>query len=236
MTDDDYDDELLAPPGDVSAGAAESIDDAAVAAEWHPSHGYPDARTSVRIWVDDETRQVTKVRVSPRWREILGPNRSLEQAFAEAFFVASVRVAPALEPDSVVEESTPDPDSTLTWDDLPDLNEELTRLDERFRQLQQRPADEIRWARHDGDKTVAHRGPVSVTLTLEGLAESVRLDRQWLQTAGADQIAAAVLETVRTAYARYQPPEYVPGEFEELALDFARVERDLITIMAKGTE
>lgn len=237
MTDDQYDDELLAPPGDVLAEAAPVVDDPveATEAQWHPSHGFPDSRTAVRVWVDEETRHLTKVHVSPRWRDVLGANRSLDDAFQEALMAASVRVG---SPDPFLPEPTEeqgsDPDSPLTWADLPAIQERMLSLHERAQELRQRDPKEVRWADLQGEKTHVKRGPVSVTLSLQGLAEHVRIDRHWLQSATADQIEAAVLQTTRAAYTQYVPPVFVPGEHEELALEMERTERDLITIMAKG--
>ncbi|MBB1509141.1 hypothetical protein [Tessaracoccus sp. MC1756] len=234
MTDDDFDDEILAPPTDVVAEAAAVADDSH---EWHPSHGFADARLAVRIWVDEDVRQLTKVHVSPRWREILGPNRTLEDAFEEAFFAASLRSAGASDPldFTVLPEPTPDPESTLTWDDFDAVQERIVALGERQAALRDRPDHEIRWADIDGEKTVAQRGPVSVSLTWSGLAEAVRFDRNWLRTATPEHISAAVLQTARSAYANYHPPHFVPGEHEELAGEFFQAQRDLLTIMAKGT-
>ncbi|NHB83728.1 hypothetical protein G7085_00780 [Tessaracoccus sp. HDW20] len=83
------DDDLLAPKG-VATGA-EDDDADEFAGDWQPAHGFPDTRRAVRIWVDEDTRRLRRVRLSTRWRERLGTAR-LEDAFAEAFFLANARV------------------------------------------------------------------------------------------------------------------------------------------------
>ncbi|GAA4905646.1 hypothetical protein GCM10025789_26220 [Tessaracoccus lubricantis] len=235
MTAEDFDDDMLAPPIDGVAGGIGGVDDHdGHTDEWHPSHGFTDARMAVRVWVDEESRHVAKVHVSPRWREVLGANRSLEDAFQEAFFAASVRVddGSSLIPD-VLPEATPDPDSTLTWADLEAVQERVLVLTERQEALSSRPDDQIRWAHLEGEQTLARRGPVTVALSWSGLAESVRFERNWLLSATSEQIEAGVLSTCRSAHANYSPPVFVPGEHEELAEEFHRAQRDLLTIMAK---
>ncbi len=120
------DDELLAPLGYSQEDPADDEESDELQGEWHFAHGFPDTRRSVRIWVDEDTRHLTKVRLSTRWRDRLGTHR-LEDAFAEAFFLANARVGdvPTLQPPAL-EECEGDP--SLTWDDYPQIEEKIQSL------------------------------------------------------------------------------------------------------------
>lgn len=237
VTDEEFADELLAPPSDVAAEDQPVMDDpaAAVPDQWHPSHGFADHRMAVRVWVDEDSRQLTRIHVSPRWRDILGPHRSLEDAFLEAFLAASIRSG--ADPLDTTEPAiaTARAEGELGWADLEDVTETILALVEKQADLGARAPEDVRWATHEGEQTVVRRGPVTLTLSLAGLAESVRFDRTWQHAATADQIAAAVLKTARSAYADYTPPVLIPGEHEELAEEFFQAQRDLLTIMEKGS-
>lgn len=225
------DDELLAPPG-VCDNAADDTEEAA--GEWTSAHGFPDTRRAVRIWVDEDTRRLKRVRLSTRWRDRLG-NHRLEDAFAEAFFLANARVGdvPVLTPPAI---EVPDGDPTLTWEDQPRLLERIEELVERSVELQNRPAEQIRWADFQGTAVSASsaHGHVSVTLSLAGLTDSVEFDKAWLRQARMGEIAEAVQNAHERAYARYEPPVFIPGEHEELARDLAAARGALRSIMSKG--
>lgn len=236
MTHEQFDDEFLAPPGDVMTESIQpSSDHPESADQWHPSHGFTDSRMAVRIWLDESARRISKVHVSSRWGEILGPNRELQDAFDEAFFVASIRLASGNEPLDFGNGSEPeaDPDSPLTMADLPTVSERMLVLSEKQQALLAKPDHEVRWADLDGERVLVERGPVVLSLSWAGLAERVRFDRTWLRSATSEQIASAVLQAANSAYARYVPPAFVPGEHEELATEFFQAQCDLLSIMAK---
>lgn len=237
MTDEEYEDELLAPPGDVATGVGPVTEDPTdqPEAQWYPFHGFPDSRTAVRVWVDEQSRELTRVHVSPRWREVLGPKRTLDDAFREALFAASVRAGgpdPFLpQPDDDAEPGALD----AAHLDAEEVRARITNLNERFDELAQRPPHDVRWADLQGEKTIAQRGPVSVTLSLDRTVEAVRLERAWCVSASPENIETAVLQTARLAYANYVAPVFVPGEHEELASEFEQARRDLMSILAKGS-
>lgn len=235
VTHEQFEDELLAPPAGVMTESGQPESDQAEPIEWHPSHGFTDSRMAVRIWLDESARRISKVHVSPRWREILGPNRELQDAFGEAFFGASVRSSGGHEPldSAALPEPTADPESPLTIADLPVVKERILALSEKQHTLLAKPDHEVRWADLDGDRVMIERGPVSLSLSWAGLADRVRFDRNWLRTATSEQIASAVHQAATSAYARYVPPTFVPGEHEELATEFFQAQRDLLSIMAK---
>ncbi|WP_040284379.1 hypothetical protein [Tessaracoccus massiliensis] len=237
MTDEEFDDELLAPPSDVATDPAPVVDDPAAGAEdkWLPAHGFTDARLAVRIWVEESSRQITRVHVSPRWREVLGPNRGLDAAFGEAFFAASVRVGGDASLPTFSTGDIQDEESHHSLPDEEEVQERVLVLLEKQAALAARPPQEVRWAQFDGEQTVVTKGPVTLSLSLAGIADSVSFDRAWLQSAESEAIATGVLQAARLAYDKYTPPVLVPGEHEELAQEFARAQRDLLTIMEKGS-
>lgn len=222
---------MLAPP--VSAEHEVDEDPDELRGEWNPALGYPDTRRVVRIWVDDDTRRLTKVRLSPRWRERLGTHR-LEDAFAEAFLLANARLGevPAL---TVPEPAEPEIDPALTWDDLPRIQEQVNALLEQAADLIRTPPEDIVWADFTGQQVsgTAARGNVTVILSLAGTTESVRFDRSWLAGARMNEVADAVLSAHGNAYARYVAPTFIPGDHELLADELAQARRALGSISSK---
>lgn len=227
MTDELMDDELLAPPGAETPDPQRTPD----ATDWHFSHGFADARQAVRIWVDEDTRHLRKVRLSPRWRDRL-EGRSLTDAFAEAFFGANIRFGEStnLEIPTTAEQE-PDFDGTLD-----ELQDRAAELGDRLVELEARAPEDVRWADFDGEQVryTGSGGRVRVTLSLVGLTEQVDFDKEWLASAGADEIGAHVLAAHTKAYERYVPPTFVPGEREELAAEFMRVAAAIEKTLSKG--
>lgn len=226
------DDELLAP----QYVAPEADDDPAdeFEGQWHFEQGFPDARRAVRIWLDEESRRVKRIRLSPRWRERLA-GRSLDEAFAEAFFLGNARLGDgSLIQEPEAPESQGDP--TLTWADYGRLVARMDELVERSDELFARAPEDVRWADYRGSQSTASsaNGKVTVTLSLAGLTESVHVDRAWADKARMSDITDAVLTAHEKAYAKYVPPVFVPGEHEELALELAEARADLQSIMRKA--
>ena len=230
------DDELLAPQGYAGEPEDDHEDTDELEGEWQHSQGFPDTKRAVRIWVDEETRHLTKVRLSTRWRDRLS-GRSLDDAFAEAFFLANARVGelPTLEGQ---EPEEPQADETLNWADLERLTGQFDDLMAKSDELDRRPDDEVRWADLQGEQVsaTAANGAVTVTLSLFGLTESVHFDKKWVAKARMTEISEAVMSAHQKAYAKHVPPVFVPGEHEELAQEFAAVRAALETIMSKGIE
>lgn len=228
------DDELLAPPF-VSA-QADDDDDAPteVEGQWQFEQGFPDARRAVRVWVDEHSRRVKRVRMSPRWRERLA-GRSLDQAFGEAFFLANARLGDEVRlPEPEIAEPAGDP--SLTWTDYDRILGRIQELVDRAEELFALPPDEVRWADFRGTAAVASsaHGNVTVTLSLAGLTDSVHFERAWVAKARMSEITDAVMSAHEKAYAKYVAPVFVPGEHEELAQELAGARASLQSIMMKG--
>lgn len=231
MTDDVMDDELLAPPSsdivpDESTDEAESDVEA-----WRFSHGFTDARQVVRIWVDEDTRHLERVKLSARWRERLA-GHSLSDAFFEAFFCANLRFGQSRN----LEVPEPEPVEVEFEGTHEDLEEQYLDLMDRIRELDARAPENVRWADFEGEKVRAsgRDGNVTVTLSLAGLTEKVEFNKSWLASAGASEIADQVLKVHRKAYDSYVPPVFVPGEREELAEECRKLSAALQSKMSKG--
>lgn len=228
MADDVMDDELLAPPSPVTDVAEPAEETEA----WHFSHGFTDTRQVVRIWVDEATRHLERVKLSPRWRERLA-GRSLADAFFEAFFLANMRFGTSKNLE------VPDPEPvTVTHPPAThaDLEEMYARLMERYAELESRAPENVRWADFAGEKVRAsdRNGYVTVTLSLAGLTEKIEFDKTWLASARADDISEQVLAVHQKAYNNYVPPAFVPGEREELADECRKLSAAVHIMMSKG--
>lgn len=226
------DDELLAP---ADYGHAEPVEDAEVDDnEWEHAQGFPCTRRAVRIWVDEETRHLTRVRLSTRWRERIA-GRDLADSFTEAFFLANARIGSAV-PHAAPPTAEPSPGLEFSWENYQDLQDRAAELMERVDDLASRDPSEVRWADLLGERAVGlgAGGHVRVTLGLGGLTESVEFSRAWLDRARMTEISEGVLQAHQAAYAKYEAPAFVPGEHEELAGELAQVHADMQAMMARG--
>lgn len=236
MQDSDavMEDDFLAPagyePGETDADPEVEPDEQ----EWEHAQGFPCTRRAVRIWVDEETRRLTRVRLSTRWRERIA-GRQLADSFTEAFFLANAHVGNSL-PSAPVPQPEPSAELEFTWENFQDLQERAAELMERSDELARRAPNEVRWADLRGNRAtgLSNNGHVRVTLGLGGLTEAVELSSTWLQKARISEIADAVMGAHQKAYQNYVPPVFVPGEHEELAAELAQVQADMQAMMGRG--
>lgn len=227
------DDEFLAP-ADYGGAEVDDESDDQDDNEWEHAQGYPCSRRAVRIWVDEETRHLTRVRLSTRWRERV-EGRELSDSFTEAFFLANARIGSNL-PSATIPEPEPTHGLEFSWGAYQDLSEKAARLMEASDELARRAPEEVRWADFQGANAVgmSSNGHVRVTLGLGGLTERVEFAKQWLANARMTEISESVMSAHQVAYANYVPPRFVPGEHEELAAELAQVQVDLQAMMARG--
>lgn len=174
--------------------------------------GVSDSDGIVRVWLEDG--QLSKVRVSPTWATRLG-RRTLAECFTQA-----LRMANANAPVVVTEREAP------SFDDV-DFSH-LPPFDSRsFTVMQNLVAEaEERWdaaiERHRAETPPApervegsSKG-VTVLLSPVGMAEAVRFDAKWLQSAQSGTICDHVMLAARNAYARYVPGEERREELDDL--------------------
>ena len=159
----------------------------------------------VRIWVEDDGR-MSKVRVSPVWFQKLGPGRTLEQAFQEAFSKARMRVA-----EQGAVESTPIDEAD--FGEIPPLTPENISLYVRMMNDHRK-----RWlalveesAKEPPAPAPTFRGKsagVIVTLANSGFPSKVEFNEKWLDEAQVGSICINVSAAATKAYEQFE--RYVP--------------------------
>lgn len=226
------DDELLAAADYGDADLADDADNDDN--EWEHAQGFPCTRRAVRIWVDEDTRHLTRVRLSTRWRERIA-GRGLADSFTEAFFLANARIGTSV-PQATAPAAEPTDGLDFSWENYQDLQDRAAELMERGDELASRDPSAVRWADLVGERAVGMGagGHVRVTLGLGGLTESVEFSDSWLARARMSEISDGVLQAHQSAYAKYVVPVFVPGEHEELAGELAQVHADMQAMMARG--
>lgn len=203
--------------------------------------GFGDGSKCVRVWAHDDG-EIHKVRVSPNWRERVGARgkpaefqaAALARSFTASF--AFINILQQRPPAGSAPKVTADGpgDRPITWVDLNRINKELASLRERLRAI---PADRGRG--HWRGEPVAGRGAggkVVVRLNETGGYSSIEFAPDWLADSHVGMICNAVPEATRSARARFVPPEYVPGERDELTNKAATLRQELSAMMQRGFE
>lgn len=185
--------------------------------------GFTDETKSVTVWVDDDHRLV-KVYLSNRWRE--RSKEPLTQRFMQALVPSQMRAA---EPRPLPTSALPgrEPGAEIPLDTV---HARLQELREKRRELKNRPPGEVRrstWTGTVGRGTSDDHN-VSVVLTREEATAELTIDETWARTARAEQIADAVLQAHRAAYAAHVPGEHRLGEFGVLAAEAAALANELM--------
>lgn len=241
MSNDLFDDEYdpLAPPADTPRPAGESgvptgvspgssnAEDEAIGESGDGGFGGGDG--IVRIWFDDEGH-LSKVRVSPVWFKKLGPGRTLEQAFYQAFRISNIEVAAP--PD---EDEEPEDYSNLDFGRMPALSQEtldaymamLADHRDRWREAADRLHDE---PQPEIPRAQGKSNGVLLTLDRFGHPDSVQFDQQWLDEAQVGSICINVMAAAHKAYERF-----VPMNNEGLAeLERFQMEHDVLVAGLKA--
>ncbi|MGA4507200.1 hypothetical protein ACQB6R_05745 [Propionibacteriaceae bacterium G1746] len=235
--DDEFDefDPVAAPVLGIDADVADETgdDDLSLLVRpnepWTPEAGFPDTFGVLRLWVDD-TKLITKVRLSPSWREKLG-KRPLTHAFAQAFsFINSydpdTSDSGLLDTDKSREAKYP-----LSWDRLDHLTRESARVSDRIDTL----GDGGRG--HWEGKPAVGESPdrlAAIELTLEGDLASVVFHPQKLDEARIRQVTDAVVRAHANARANFVPGRYVPGERDELTAQLNDIRQEMLAMMRRG--
>ncbi len=178
--------------------------------EWTKDLGFPEPYGVLRIWVDDDDL-ITKVRITPIWREKLGKT-PLAHAFGIAFtFINNYRghVEGSLDDDPLPTADVP----PLTSDNLAALTAEM---DELGAELDAMGRDDYgHWVGSPAEGSVAN-GCVVLTLDEQGRLGGITFDPEWLETATVRNVSLAVVQAHRAARDAWRPPAYEPGPADEL--------------------
>lgn len=209
MADDFFDDEYdpLAPP----AGAPASTLDEDLGVGGFAGGGV------VKVWF--EHGKLSNVRVSPTWFDDLQPGQSLEQAFEEAFLLASA---------ALVEEEDATVDTSGLSFTLPPLSAQA--VDAYAAMLHdhsvawQRAIDEAAGLPPTPSETVGEYTGAVVILNRAGHPAHVRFDEQWLDDAQVGAICSAVYGATMKAYREYVPTT----DQKQRELDRFRLEHEVL--------
>ncbi|GAB3703517.1 hypothetical protein [Mariniluteicoccus flavus] len=207
----------------LAAGSSDDDDD-------DDGGGFSDPSGSVTVWVD-EAYAVVRVRVSTRWRHASPQPLGHRLLFAaQAATLGKLYAEPPGDGVEALPDTPPHPSVPIlqrTYDErlLAELEEETLQLGERLAALE---------ARNDVRPTVVHfdeaRGhsqnrQVSITLDQFRRPTTVVFDDRWLAGARTEKITESVTEAFADAYAQWREPVVEPGEYDELADEFADLRR-----------
>ncbi len=197
---------------------------------WTPADGFPDSTGSVRVWVD-ETRRLTNVVVSNRWRE-RSKGTTLASMFDEAFLLAQARLGvPA-----PVEPAQPSRVPPLSWDSLAEMRLRSFEIDEERARLDSLPKSELRVSRWVGEPVEGDSSNqmVVVRLNIFGLTEQVRFDEDWVASSRVAQVCEGVMEAHQDAYSRYVPASYELGDRDRLSHRSRELSTTLLAMVKRG--
>lgn len=227
--------DLSAAEGTDPRGAA-SVDEVEASLDmfsrdWSPASGFADPQGTVRIWLDDQQR-ISRVRLSPNWRERLHGTRGLEMVFTVVFLAINEHIpAEVPMPALALDDETRQARHPLSWEAMNALHQRDQELLEQLADLP--PEGYGRWV---GDQAVGHsrEGSTSIALTPQGQLQSVHFSKSFVDEAPVEAIEASVIEAHRDAQAHYEPPVYEPGEADRLTNALQENRLELLAMMRRG--
>lgn len=194
---------------------------------------------TVRIWIDED-RAITKVRLSPSWRERLsvpagGGAETLSQAFAVAFVAinnidrATTHTEGRVDLDGGDVEPANRP---IAWDDLARLQRRSDAVMARFDQLDDSEGHGV-W---HAEKAVGRAGGDKVIVTMDhtGRYEGITFDSAWLESARVREVTLAVTAAAADAKSRVRPGTYEPGERDQLFEELGSIRTEMKSLMKRG--
>ena len=195
---------------------------------WTAEAGFTDPSSSVRVWVDEE-QIISKVRISPSWRERVGSG-GLEQAFGLCF----------LQINNYFRE--PSPATSMEGDDrfakMPLRSSDMVAIIRRNDEIRSHlktlgPEAQGNWK---GSPSVGVTPDKSVALTLDlhGKLARIEFNSAWLEQARVRQISNAVVRAHREARALFVPPTYEEGERDRLTAEMVDNRKELLAMMRRG--
>lgn len=200
--------------------------------------GFGEGSGSVRVWANPEG-MITKVRVSTTWREKLNVKgraaemqaAALGRAFTTTFGVINIVNDPGASAEPTMTADGPGKEP-LTWTALNRIQAQLDDAHERLAAIE--PEDgHGRW-RGDGATGLGAGGRVKVHLNHRGGYSRVEFAPQWLADSNVGMICNAVPEAAQDALRRFSPPEYEPGERDQLTTRITELRRELSAMMQRG--
>jgi len=188
-----------------------------------------DPTGAVHVWLDDDLR-VSNVRVSNRWRERL---KGADVGQALLLVLRAAQLRPGLN----LPETEPEQPPTWPLDRyrLARLTEEIHEIDERSAALDAHP-EAVRPQEIQGTPVsgASHNRMVTVQLGLSGATQSIDAEPSWLKSAKSDDLGRALVEAHADAYTRHVPPTVIPGDYDRVSADYARVHATIMAMLRNG--
>ena len=228
--DDEFDefDPMSPPRASFGEEEPEEADALEQSGPWTAARGFSDPQGAVRVWVDD-TVTMSKVRMSPSWRDRVGRN-GLEAAFGLVFlqinnYFRDLSPAESLAADDRTARRP------LHWDTMWDLCQRNERIRSQLAGLG--PESNGRWIGAPATGIAPDRS-VAITLNLHGQLDRIEFAKQWLEGARIRQISDAVVRAHQDAKARFVPPTYEEGERDRLQNEMSDNRHELLAMMRRG--
>ncbi|CAI9407891.1 hypothetical protein [Aestuariimicrobium sp. T2.26MG-19.2B] len=195
---------------------------------WEPSHGFPDGYGVVRVWVDDDKR-ITKVRLSPSWREKSG-RTPLVMAFASSFtYINSYGRDDS--PSDLLQVDEGEASRPFSWEQIDELARRTEQLTERLGALG--PESEGQWR---GTEAVGESPDklCAIRLELNGDLGSIQFNERKLAQSRVREVTDAVVKAHAAALANFQPAQYEPGEADRLTGELQGLRNEALAMMRRG--
>lgn len=224
-------DPMAAPVGAVSDAEDEDGGDGLFGearGPWDPTSGFPDGLGVLRIWIDDEGR-ITKVRLSPSWREKLGKT-PLAVAFGQSFTYINSWARPEAKG---VDLSADDRQASqpFGWEQIDRIARRTTQLQEQLDSLGPEAEGQLRGRKVVGespDKLCA------ITLELNGELGGIQFNGRKLAESRVRDVTDAVVKAHAAALAEFEPGEYVAGEADRLRNELQGLRNEALAMMRRG--
>lgn len=198
-------------------------------AEWTPDDALLDYTGTLAVWVNEDGI-LQRAQLVRYWRDRVR-QQPLEAMFDDIF--AQLRDAFPGEPERLPEPHEFDPKIELSSELLQRLDNESDELDERLQQLIDNDEGYSDWQGQSVSAKDA-RGRVTFTLSMFGQPERVEIEPRALEELTGAQLCRCVIDAHDRARAKYQEPEFVPGERFELAEKFLTISRMVEAAAANG--
>lgn len=227
--EEEYDFELAPDTAsDEDETGAEQVVEDGDGGAWDLEDAVSHSSGAVHLWFTE--RRLSHARVSNRWRERI-KDESLTDVVCDVLQrgqtpqLGWTPEVPALD--------EPFPKRSL-GDVLGVFLDRTLDLDDRTRQLDEKPDDEVVRTHHEGTEVEGNsrNRAVTVRLTIQGTTKDLVMDEDWLEGARAEEISSAIVEAHADAYSRHTPPTEVLGEYAELARERRQLATEILASMA----
>lgn len=228
--DDEFDelDPMSAPSANFGAEEPEELDALEQSGPWTAARGFSEPHGAVRVWVDDSVT-ITKVRMSPSWRDRVGRN-GLQAAFGLVFLQINNYFRDLLPAESLAADDRT-AKRPLHWDTMWEMSQRNERIRAQLSELG--PEADGRWVGQPVTGVAPDRS-VAITLNIHGQLDRIEFAKQWLESARIRQVSDAVVRAHQDAKARFVSPTYEEGERDRLQNEMSDNRHELLAMMRRG--